>query len=150
MKRIEDTLKVKAELLAELTDAAALPEAARWNGAGNEFAAKAAGVGVLATQNEDVRNLRELTTYGLKGLCAYMKHANALGKENEDVDVFVQSALAKLLDDNLTGEELTALALETGKFGVDGMALLDAANTGAMAIRRSRRLALACARIRAS
>ena len=131
VKRIEDTLKVKAELLAELTDAAALTEAARWNGAGNEFAAKAAGVGVLATQNEDVRSLRELTTYGLKGLCAYMKHANALGKENEDVDVFVQSALAKLLDDHLTGEELTALALETGKFGVDGMALLDAANTGA-------------------
>ena len=127
--RVEDSLRVKAELLAKLDNAAGLPEAALWTGARADFAARAKSVGVLATENEDVRSLRELTVYGLKGLCAYMKHANALGRENEEVDTFVQSALAKLLDDTLDGQALTALALETGKFGVDGMALLDEANT---------------------
>ena len=86
-------------------------------------------VGVLATKNEDVRSLRELITYGLKGLSAYSKHANALGYDNEEIDAFMQETLAKLLDDSLTVEELIALTLETGKVGVDGMALLDTANT---------------------
>ena len=87
--------------------------------------------GVLVTINEDVRSLRELITYGLKGICAYMKHANVLDKEQEKVDIFVQSTLAKLLDDGLTVDDLIALVLETGKYGVDGMALLDEANTSA-------------------
>ena len=128
-KRVEDTLAVKELLLNVLSQKDALPAAALWNGTPETFAAKARTVGVLATENEDVRSLRELVTYGLKGLCAYMKHANALGEENEEVDSFVQSALAKLLDDSLDAAALTALALETGKFGVDGMALLDTANT---------------------
>ena len=128
-KRVEDTLAVKELLLNVLSQKDALPAAALWNGTPETFAAKARTVGVLATENEDVRSLRELVTYGLKGLCAYMKHANALGEENEAVDSFVQSALAKLLDDSLDAAALTALALETGKFGVDGMALLDTANT---------------------
>ena len=130
-KRVEDTLAAKELLLNVLAGKAGLPEAALWNGTPDAFAAKAGSVGVLATENEDVRSLRELVVYGLKGLCAYMKHANALGQENEAVDSFVQSALAKLLDDSLDGGALTALALETGKFGVDGMALLDTANTTA-------------------
>ena len=88
-------------------------------------------VGVLATADEDIRSLRELITYGLKGLAAYSKHANALFKDNEEIDAFIQSALSKTLDDSLTGDDLVALTLECGKFGVDGMALLDAANTGA-------------------
>ena len=88
-------------------------------------------VGVLATADEDIRSLRELITYGLKGLAAYSKHANALLKDNEEIDAFIQSALAKTLDDSLTVDDLVALTLECGKFGVDGMALLDAANTGA-------------------
>jgi len=87
--------------------------------------------GVLITVNEDVRSLRELITYGLKGICAYMKHANVLDKEQEKVDIFVQSTLAKLLDDGLTVDDLIALVMETGKYGVDGMALLDEANTSA-------------------
>ena len=128
-KRVEDTLAVKELLLNVLSRKDALPAAALWNGTPETFAAKAGTVGVLATENEDVRSLRELVTYGLKGLCAYMKHANTLGEENEAVDSFVQSALAKLLDDSLDAAALTALALETGKFGVDGMALLDTANT---------------------
>ena len=88
-------------------------------------------VGVLATADEDIRSLRELITYGLKGLAAYSKHANALLKDHEEIDAFIQSALAKTLDDSLTVDDLVALTLECGKFGVDGMALLDAANTGA-------------------
>ncbi|MBF1704819.1 MAG: hydroxylamine reductase, partial [Selenomonas sp.] len=129
MDVIEESLALKAQLLRELGDASGLPAAAQWTGARADFAAKAKTVGVLATENEDVRSLRELTMYGLKGLSAYMEHANALGYENEEVDAFTQSALAKLLDDTLDGDALTALVLETGKWGVAGMALLDKANT---------------------
>ena len=129
VERIAETLRVKQELLAKLQDKENLPEAALWQEERDGFAAKAEKVGVLATANEDIRSLRELITYGLKGLAAYQKHANVLGYENEAIDAFVQSALAKLLDDSLTAEELTALTLETGKWGVDGMALLDKADT---------------------
>ena len=131
--RIKETLAVKEELRAKLDDPAGLPEAAVWNGNESEFDSKADSdeVGVLATENEDVRSLREMITYGLKGLAAYSKHANALMQDNEEVDAFIQSALAKLLDDSLGLDDLVALTLETGKYGVDGMALLDGANTGA-------------------
>ena len=129
MDVIEESLALKAQLLRELGDVSSLPAAAQWTGARADFAAKAKTVGVLATENEDVRSLRELTMYGLKGLSAYMEHANALGYEEEEVDAFLQSALAKLLDDSLDGDALTALVLETGKWGVAGMALLDKANT---------------------
>ena len=129
VKRIEETLAVKQALLAALKSQENLPEAVLWQAGRDAFAQKAANVGVLATENEDIRSLRELITYGLKGLAAYQKHAAVLGYEDEEIDAFVQSALAKLLDDSLTGDELTALTLETGKWGVDGMALLDKANT---------------------
>lgn len=92
---------------------------------------KALAASVLVTENEDIRSLRELIIYGLKGLSAYSKHANALFKEDEELDAFLQSTLAKTLDDSMSVEELTALALETGKYGVRGMELLDAANTNA-------------------
>ena len=129
--RVEETLKIKSKLLEELSDQEGLPEAALWTDAKEKFAAKAETVGILSVENEDIRSLRELILYGLKGLCAYVKHANVLGKENPEIDAFVQSALAKLLDYSLAGNALTALALEAGKFGVDGMALLDKANTEA-------------------
>ncbi len=91
---------------------------------------KSPKVGVLATKNEDIRSLRELITYGIKGLAAYMKHANALKFGDENIDIFTQETLAKLLDDSLSVEELVQLTLETGKFGiVSAMALLDSANT---------------------
>ena len=131
VERIRRTLQAKRALLAQVTDPAALPEAARWDGAEDEFAAKAAQVGVLSTKDEDIRSLRELITYGLKGLSAYSKHANALLQEDGEVDAFLQRALAATLDDSLTVDDLTALALETGKYGVQGMALLDQANTSA-------------------
>ena len=128
--RVAKTLAEKAKLRAELGEAD-LPDAAVWEGAREDYAAKAALVGVLRTENEDLRSLRELTMYGLKGLAAYVKHANMLGGDSRAIDAFIQEALAKLLDDSLDAAALTALALETGKFGVDGMALLDASNTGA-------------------
>lgn len=129
--RIRETLAVKADLLAQVSDPDTLPEAARWTADEADFAAKAATVGVLATENEDIRSLRELITYGLKGLSAYSKHANALLRDDEEVDAFLQRALAATLDDSLSADDLTALALETGAYGVQGMALLDKANTEA-------------------
>ena len=128
--RIRATLTEKDVLLAQIADSSGLPEAAKWNGSGN-WEEKAATVGVLSTENEDIRSLRELITYGLKGLSAYSKHANVLLKDDEEVDVFLQRALAATLDDNLSVEELIALTMETGKHGVSGMALLDKANTEA-------------------
>ena len=130
--RIQDTLSEKDLLLSKLntlTSTDTLPEAALWNGSENEFAAKAATVGILSTENEDIRSLRELITYGLKGLSAYSKHANVLLQDNEEIDAVMQRALAATLDDSLSADDLIALTLETGKYGVDGMALLDNANT---------------------
>ncbi|MBO8434530.1 MAG: hydroxylamine reductase [Tyzzerella sp.] len=97
----------------------------------DEIIEESGKVGVLSTENEDIRSLREMIIYGLKGMSAYLKHANALGKDSEDINAFLQSTLAKTLDDSLSGDELTALALETGKFGVAVMELLDTANTTA-------------------
>ena len=127
--RIQETLSEKDLLLSKLTNIDALPEAALWNGSVEEFDTKAAAVGVLSTENEDIRSLRELITYGLKGLSAYSKHANVLLQDNEEIDAFMQRALAATLDDSLSADDLIALTLETGKYGVDGMALLDNANT---------------------
>ena len=155
--RVKETLIVKNELMAKLKDKANLSEAALWDASSNEemdkkvsllekiknavtgkkeleildsvLDAKSVNVGVLATKDEDIRSLRELITYGLKGMSAYMKHANALGYDSEEINAFMQSTLAKMLDDSLTIDELIALTLETGKVGVDGMALLDQANT---------------------
>ncbi|WP_028242577.1 hydroxylamine reductase [Pseudobutyrivibrio ruminis] len=131
--KIEETLSIKEELLGQLSAEARanLPEAAMYNGAKADFDEKAKTVGVLSTENEDIRSLRELITYGLKGLAAYSKHANALLKDNVEVDAFLQKALAATLDDSLSVDDLVALTLETGKYGVDGMALLDEANTSA-------------------
>ena len=128
--RIRATLTEKEALLAQVADPSALPEAAKWDGSGN-WEEKARTVGVLSTENEDIRSLRELITYGLKGLSAYSKHANALLKDDGEVDAFLQRALAATLDDSLNAEDLIALTMETGKHGVSGMALLDKANTEA-------------------
>ena len=129
ISRIEVTLRKEDELLAKVSKKDALPEASLWRGSREEFAAKAAGVGVLATKDEDIRSFRELITYGVKGLAAYVSHANALGKEDTDIDMFIQRALAQTMDDTLTGGTLLALVMETGRYGVRGMDLLDRANT---------------------
>ena len=129
--RVDMTIAKRDELVKELVNRDNLPDAATWKGSRAEYPVKALTVGVLATENEDVRSLRELVIYGLKGLSAYSKHANALLKDDEEVDAFLQRALAATLNDSLTADELVALVLETGKYGVAGMALLDGANTSA-------------------
>lgn len=129
--RVKETLAAKEALLVKLSNKENLSKAALWNASSNaEMDEKSTKVGVLATKDEDIRSLRELIIYGLKGLSAYMKHANALGYDDEKISEFMQSTLAKTLDYGLSVDELIALTLETGKVGVDGMALLDSANTG--------------------
>ncbi len=105
-------------------------DGAFWTGeTEEEMAEKALEVGILACDNEDIRSLRELTTYGLKGMAAYAEHAFNLGQEQDTIYAFTQRALVAVTDDSLSADELTALALETGKYGVEVMALLDQANT---------------------
>ena len=124
---LREALKVKAKNAG--ADLANLPEAAMWTGETEEaLNAKAGTVGVLATENEDVRSLRELITYGAKGLCAYLKHAKALNYDDDEIHGFMHKALAKTLED-LSVDELVALTLSMGEYGVKGMALLDKANT---------------------
>ena len=128
--RIAATLEEKKALLDRLSHKDNLPEAALWDGSG-DWAAKAKNVGVLSTENADIRSLRELITYGLKGLSAYTGHANVLLQEDRELEAFLQRALAATLDDSLGVNDLVALTLETGKYGVSAMALLDKANTTA-------------------
>lgn len=158
-ERVKETLRVKNELIAKLNNKENLSAAAMWYTESNAEIDKKLGlidkiktalggnkevdfvdsvldekslsdeVGVLATKDEDIRSLRELITYGLKGMSAYLKHANELDYDSEEVNAFMQRTLASLLDDSLTVDQLVALTLETGKVGVDGMALLDKANT---------------------
>lgn len=130
-ERIKATLQTTRALRAQVTEAGILPEAALWDAEESAFAEKAKQIGVLSTQNEDIRSLRELITYGLKGLSAYSKHANVLLQDDGEIDVFLQRALAATLDDRLSVDALISLTLETGKYGVSGMALLDKANTSA-------------------
>ncbi|ELC8443409.1 hydroxylamine reductase [Clostridium perfringens] len=134
--RVKDTLVAREELKERVQAKGGNPVGADFKGCATwtattseDMIGKASEVGVLATENEDIRSLRELTMYGLKGLAAYMEHAMNLGHDKEEVHAFMAETLVKLLDDSLSADELTALALEIGKFGVDGMALLDEANT---------------------
>lgn len=128
-KRIEKTLEMKTALWEQLERRDNLPEAAGWTGEPSEFIKKASEAGVLIWQNEDIISLRSLITYGLKGLSAYTRHANVLLQEDREADAFLQRALAATLDDSLSVDDLIHLTLETGEYGVRGMALLDRANT---------------------
>ena len=128
--RINETLSSRDELFEQLHDDTGLSDAASWQyRTAEERTLKADKVGVLDTGNEDLRSLRELTLYGLKGMAAYNKHANVLGYADTAIDAFLQKALAKTLDDSLSTDDLTSLVLETGSFGGKVMALLDTANT---------------------
>ncbi|WP_297085830.1 hydroxylamine reductase [uncultured Draconibacterium sp.] len=134
-KRIIKALQLRNELHVLSKEAGValpeeLPAIATWTGnTTEEFEAKAEEVGVLSTENEDIRSLRELIIYGVKGLAAYAEHAYNLGSQKDEVFAFMQRALVATTED-LSVDQLVALTLETGKFGVDVMALLDAANTG--------------------
>lgn len=129
--RIVATLEYRGKLIEEVEDKSGLPEAAFWDEGAAAYIEKSLEVGVLNTKDEDIRSLRELITYGLKGLSAYSKHANVLIKDDEEIDEFLQEALAKTLDDSLTLDDYVQLTLKTGEYGVKGMALLDNANTSA-------------------
>jgi len=154
LDRVKETLKLREELKAKVVKAGGqigetkgnsgffkklfgmasneivIPDAAVWSADNvSGFDTKAEQVGVLATENEDVRSLRELIVYGLKGLAAYMKHATNLGYNDVEVHGFMAKALAATLDDSLSADALVALTLEAGKYGVTAMALLDKANT---------------------
>ena len=131
VKNITETFALRDSLRKELSDSTKLPKAATVAVSPDDYAIFAQSIGVLSTENEDIRSLRELITYGLKGLAAYSKHANALLQDDADVDAFIQKALAATLDDSLSVDDLVKLTLETGKAGVEGMALLDKANTTA-------------------
>lgn len=131
--RIKDTLLEKERLLNKLGDdeKKELPEAALWNGDENEFEKKAKEVGIVQAEDENIRSLRSLITYGIKGIGAYSKHANALLKDNPEIDAFIQKALAATMNDDMSVDSLVSLALEVGKNGVAVMQLLDKANTAA-------------------
>ncbi len=125
--QILQSLRLKRELRAELGEVE-LPEVATWEGSPEGFEAKAAQVGVLSEANEDLRSLKELVVYGLKGIAAYADHAAMLGFEKDEIYAFLTKALAATTKD-LGAGELVALAMETGKSAVTTMALLDEANT---------------------
>lgn len=136
--KIRESLTVREQMKQTLADKGVdlsdLHDAATWTAETDEelqVKADSPEVGVLATENEDVRSLRELIKYGVKGMAAYAEHAYNLGKESDEISAFIAKALVSLLDDTLSADDLVALTLETGKYGVDVMAMLDAANTGA-------------------
>ena len=128
IRKIKEGLQLKKELGSKVTIANA-PDECLWDGSENEFEEKAKTVGVLRTPNEDIRSLKELVHYGLKGMAAYVEHAHNLGHESSEIFAFMQHALAELTRNDITMEELVQLTLTTGKHGVSAMALLDAANT---------------------
>src|SRR6056297_1905805 len=138
IERVREGLEIRNSVRLALKEAgieldeSKLHESATWQAfTPDEYERKATDVGVLKTENEDVRSLRELITYGVKGLAAYTEHAYNLDQENEELYKFMQDALVATTDDSLTADDLVALTLETGKYGIDAMALLDKANTTA-------------------
>jgi hydroxylamine reductase len=130
-EKVKEGLKLKSELAVSFgATNISLPDECTWNGNESEFMDKALEVGVLRTKDEDIRSLKELVHYGLKGMAAYAEHAYNLDKTDDEIFTFMQKALADIACEDISADELVALALETGKYGVQVMALLDAANTG--------------------
>lgn len=123
-EKIRETISQRDKLISDLSDNRCLSPSAHWQMSDSDR-----NIGVLSALDEDYRSLRELITYGLKGMAAYIKHASALGYDDNHINAFLQESLSKLTNDNITTDELLALSLETGKYGVTAMALLDKANT---------------------
>lgn len=128
-ERIQKTAAVKEELLRLLPDQSSLSDAALWKPSDGSY--DNPEIGVLSEKDENIRSLRELITYGLKGLSAYLRHARVLHKESREINDFLEDTLARLLDKHLSVDDLFALTMKTGEYGVKGMALLDEANTSA-------------------
>lgn len=132
LEKVKETIDLNQKLIKGLDDKENLSKAALYNEKDDdELKLKSQIIGVLNTLDDDKRSLRELITYGLKGMAAYNRHANVLGKFDENVDEFMESTLAKLMDDSLSVEDLIDLTLQTGSNGAAAMALLDSANTSA-------------------
>ena len=132
LEKVKETIDLNQKLIEGLDDKENLSKAALYNEKDDdELKLKSQIIGVLNTLDDDKRSLRELITYGLKGMAAYNRHANVLGKFDENVDIFMEETLEKLMDDSLSVEDLIALTLETGSNGAAAMALLDSANTSA-------------------
>lgn len=130
IKEIGKALSIREGLKGQVTVEGNLHDAATWAPTSvAEYDVKAAEVGVLKTENEDVRSLRELLIYGLKGMAAYLVHANNLGFDKKEINAFTRKALIASLDDSLSADDLFGLVVECGQFGVEVMALLDQANT---------------------
>ena len=127
-EKIKEGLKLKKELGNKIKIENA-PDECLWDGNEDEFEEKSKTVGVLRTPNEDIRSLKELVHYGLKGMAAYVEHAHNLGYESPEIFAFMQHALSELTRNDITVEELVQLTLEIGKYGVSAMAQLDKANT---------------------
>ncbi len=130
-RKVKEGLVLKSDLASKLGETTMMfPDECTWNGAESEYATKALEVGVLRTKDEDIRSLKELVHYGLKGMAAYAEHAYNLDKTDGEIFSFMQRALVEITREDVSVDELVGLALETGKYGVQAMALLDAANTG--------------------
>lgn len=133
LKRVDKGITMRNGLIQEAKhNKVLLPKVDEltWQGTRDDYAGKAKTVGVLREQNEDLRSLKELLVYGLKGMAAYLEHVMRLGFNDDTVHVFMQRALATIAVESLSAEEWVKLVLEAGEFGVKTMALLDAANTG--------------------
>ncbi len=128
IEKIKSGLALKKEL-AKQVSLPNPPDECTWDGDESEFEEKSKTVGVLRTQDEDIRSLKELVHYGIKGMAAYAEHAWNLDNENAAIFAFMQHALAEITRNDITVNELISLTLETGKYGVDAMAQLDSANT---------------------
>jgi len=137
VEKIKTGLSIRDEIKQELLQSVNTPalsshDVANWTGSTvEEFEEKAKTIGVLSTENEDVRSLRELLIYGIKGIAAYAEHAMNLGHEDQNIYTFIEKGSLATLDDTLSADDLVALVMECGKYGVDIMALLDKANTSA-------------------
>ncbi|KYO65844.1 hydroxylamine reductase [Thermovenabulum gondwanense] len=130
VKAIEKGLSIREEIISKINlDENELPDAATWKGTKEEFLTKAEKVGILSEENEDIRSLKELLTYGVKGIAAYAYHAYVLGYKNEEIFKFIEKALAQTLRKDIFADELFSLAMECGKYAVETLSLLDTANT---------------------
>lgn len=127
--RIEQSLEIKRDLYGRLKNQEMLSEASEFSSERKDYLTRDERISILNEKNVDLRSLKEMVIYGLKGLSAYVTHGNVLNEYNEEIDIFLQRALAKTLDKNLTVEDALGLVMETGKYGVFGMELLDRANT---------------------
>lgn len=130
LDQVVKTIEAKDELLAKLNNKSKLRKLSLYSDKDRaKLMALAEIVGVLVTKDEDQRSLKELATYGIKGMSAYMKHANTLNYDDESIDIFIQETLARFIDIEIPIDELYETVLKTGEYGVKAMALLDKANT---------------------